>query len=207
MEVIKIPVGIYAANCYIVYFKDTKEALIIDPGSQGDEIANKIKDLGLSIKYIILTHGHWDHTDGILELKEKIDAPVLIHKKDEVLLKAGKKSIYEGATSDNREISSDKFVEDGEELPFGNTIVKIIYTPGHSPGGISIKIDDKIFTGDTLFAGSVGRTDLYGGSFEDIIYSIKEKLLIYPDDTIIYPGHGQSSTIGKEKAYNPFLKK
>ncbi len=206
MEVIRIPVGIYAANCYIVYCKDTKEGIVIDPGSQGAEIGDKIKELGLSIKYIILTHGHWDHTDGILGLKEKIDAPVLIHKEDEALLKAGKKGIYSKASSDGIEVIPDEYINDEEKLEVGNMTVEIIHTPGHSPGGVSIKIGDRIFTGDTLFTGSIGRTDLYGGSYETIISSIKEKILICPDDTIVYPGHGESSTIGREKVSNPFIK-
>ncbi|HLR34008.1 MAG TPA: MBL fold metallo-hydrolase [Tissierellales bacterium] len=206
MEIIKIPVGIYAANCYIVYCKDTKEGIVIDPGSQGAEIGDKIKDLGLSIKYIILTHGHWDHTDGILGLKEKIDVPVLIHKEDEPLLRAGKKGIYSKASSEGIEVAPDKYIEDGDKLKVGDMTIEIIHTPGHSPGGVSIKIGDRIFTGDTLFTGSIGRTDLYGGSYETLLSSIKEKLLIYPDNTIVYPGHGESSTIGREKVTNPFIK-
>jgi len=206
LEIIKIPVGIYAANCYIVYCKDTKEGIVIDPGSQGAEIGDKIKDLGLSIKYIILTHGHWDHTDGILGLKEKIDVPVLIHKEDEPLLRAGKKGIYSKASSEGIEVAPDKYIEDGDKLKVGDMTIEIIHTPGHSPGGVSIKIGDRIFTGDTLFTGSIGRTDLYGGSYETLLSSIKEKLLIYPDNTIVYPGHGESSTIGREKVTNPFIK-
>lgn len=206
MEIIKIPVGIYAANCYIVYCKETKEGIVIDPGSNGAEIGDKILELGITIKYIILTHGHWDHTDGILELKKKINVPVLIHKEDEPLMKAGKKGIYSKASSDNKEISADKYIEDEEKLEVGNMEIEIIHTPGHSPGGVCIKINNRIFTGDTLFAGSIGRTDLQGGSYNTLISSIKEKLLIYPDDTIVYPGHGESSTIGREKKINPFIK-
>lgn len=205
MEIIKIPVGIYAANCYIVYCETTREGIVIDPGSQGAEIGDKIKELGLSIKYIILTHGHWDHTDGILGLKNRIDVPVLIHKEDEPLLKAGKKGIYSKASSNSSGINPDKYIEDEDELKVGTMTIKIIHTPGHSPGGVSIRIGDRIFTGDTLFAGSIGRTDLYGGSHDTLISSIKEKLLIYPDDTIVYPGHGESSTIGREKVANPFI--
>lgn len=206
MEIIRIPVGIYQANCYIVYCKETKEAIVIDPGASGAGIGDKIKNLGLSLKHIILTHGHWDHTEGILGLKDKIDSPVLIHKEDEFLLKAGKKALYPKVSSEGIDVEPDRYIEDGDQLEIGNLIAEIIHTPGHSRGGICIKIKDKIFTGDTLFSGSIGRTDLPGGDHKTLIESIKNKLLIYPDDTVVYPGHGESSTIGREKQINPFLK-
>ncbi|HHV27760.1 MBL fold metallo-hydrolase [Anaerosalibacter bizertensis] len=205
MKIERLPVGIYAANCYIVYCEDTKEGIVIDPGGEGDTILERIKKLDLNIKYIILTHGHGDHIGGIIEVKNGTKAPILIHKGDEELLKDATKNLSSMMFTGKVQVIADKFVEDKEELKFGNHMIEIIHTPGHTPGGISIKIEENLFTGDTLFAGSIGRTDFPGGSYKQIIESIKEKLILYPDDTIVYPGHGPSSTIGREKASNPFI--
>jgi glyoxylase-like metal-dependent hydrolase (beta-lactamase superfamily II) len=207
LKVERLPVGIYLANCYLVYCDDTKDALVIDPGGDSDEILDRIEKLGLKIKYIILTHGHGDHIGGLLDVKNKTGAPVLIHEKDEEYLKDNQKNLSNMMSLDNVELKADRLLKDGDKLTLGKSTVEIIYTPGHTPGGISIKIDNCIFTGDTLFAGSVGRTDFAGGSYEEIIHSVNERLIIYPDDTIIYPGHGPSSTIGKEKDSNPFVKR
>ena len=207
MKIERLPVGIYAANCYLVYCDDTKDALVIDPGGDSDEILDRIENLGLRVKYIILTHGHGDHIGGLLDVKNKTGAPILIHEKDEEYLKDSKKNLSSMMSLGNVELEADRLLKDGDKLTLGKNTVEIIYTPGHTPGGISIKIDNCIFTGDTLFAGSIGRTDFAGGSYEEIIHSVNERLIIYPDDTTIYPGHGPSSTIGKEKDSNPFVKR
>ncbi len=206
MRVERIPAGIYAANCYLVYSENTKEGIVIDPGGDADDIMTRINDIGLDIKYIVLTHGHGDHIAGINDLKNFIDAPVAIHKKDEYMLRNGDKNLSSLMAMGTIEVSADILLEDGDEISFGDLIAKVIYTPGHTLGGISLKIGDSIFTGDTLFAGSIGRTDFAGGSYEDIISSIKNKILIYSDNTIIYPGHGPVTTIEREKATNPFVR-
>lgn len=205
LKVERLPVGIYAANCYIVYCEKTKEALVIDPGGEGEKILKRIEKLGANVKYIFLTHGHGDHIGGIIDVKNGTNAPVLIHEFDEELLKDANKNLSSMMFFESIQLSPDKILKDGDEFYLGNHLIKIIHTPGHTPGGISIKIENNLFTGDTLFQGSIGRTDFEGGCYEDIIYSIKEKLVIYPDDTIIYPGHGPVSTIGREKKYNPFI--
>lgn len=207
MKIERLPVGIYAANCYVVYCDEIKDALVIDPGGDSDEILDRIEKLGLRIKYIILTHGHGDHIGGLLDVRNKTGAPVLIHEKDEEYLKDSKKNLSSMMFFGSVELEADRLLKDGDKLTLGKNIVEIIHTPGHTPGGISIKIDNCIFTGDTLFAGSIGRTDFAGGSYEEIIHSINERLIIYLDDTIIYPGHGPSSTIGREKDSNPFVKR
>ncbi|MCR2042533.1 MBL fold metallo-hydrolase [Anaerosalibacter massiliensis] len=205
MKIERLTVGVYAANCYIIYCEDTKEGIVIDPGEEGDRILKRIEELNLDVKYIILTHGHGDHIGGLKEVKEGTQAPILIHEGDRELLNDGTKNLSSVMATGSVQLEADRFVKDGEELSFGNYLVKIIHTPGHTPGGISINIDSSLFTGDTLFAGSIGRTDFPGGSYEQIINSIKEKLVLFSDDTIVYPGHGPSSTIGREKVSNPFI--
>ena len=206
MKVIRIPAGIYDANCYIVYSAKDKEGIVIDPGGDVDDIIAQIENLGLNIKYIILTHGHGDHIAGVKEVKEYTNAPVAIHKYDEQLLKNGRGNLSSIMAMGTIELTPDIILEDGDEICFDDLKAKIIHTPGHTPGGISIKIEDSIFTGDTLFAGSIGRTDFEGGSFDAIMDSIKNKIIIYPDDTKLYPGHGPSSTVKMEKLTNPFLR-
>jgi len=201
----RLPVGVYAANCYIVYCKDTKEAIVVDPGGEGQEILKRINDLNIDVKYIILTHGHGDHIGGVLEVKNGTNAPVLIHSADEDYLKDSVKNLSSMMSMNKVEISPDILLKDGDKFKLGEYDIEVIHTPGHTPGGISLKIGNNLFTGDTLFAGSIGRTDFEGGSYEAIISSIKDKLVKYPDETEVFPGHGPSSTIGREKKYNPFI--
>lgn len=206
MKIITVPAGIYAANCYIVYSENTKKGIVIDPGGDVDDIMKKIEELDLDIEYIVLTHGHGDHIGGVLELKSFIDVPVAIHKEDEYMLNNGDSNLSSLMAMGTTELNADILLEEGDEISFGDLNAKVIHTPGHTPGGISIKIEDNIFTGDTLFAGSIGRTDFPGGSYEEIISSIKNKIIIYSDDVILYPGHGPATNVKLEKANNPFLR-
>lgn len=206
MKIVRIPAGIYAANCYLVYCENNKEGIVIDPGGDADVIIEQIENLGLGIKYIMLTHGHGDHIGGISEVKSHTNAPVAIHKEDEYLLNDGNSNLSSMMAMGSMELEANLLLDDGDSMSFGDLTAKVIHTPGHTPGGISIKIKNNLFTGDTLFAGSIGRTDFPGSSYEKIISSINEKLIIYSDDTKVYPGHGPSSTIGREKETNPFIK-
>lgn len=205
MEFKRLPLGIYQANCYIVYDENTKDTAVIDPGGDFPELKKAIDDNGLKVKYIIMTHGHGDHIGALKELKDYTGAVTCIHREDNAMLM--NKNMNHSADIGGKaiEVSADRLLEDGEILELGNTKLNIIHTPGHSKGGICIYCEGKLFSGDTLFACSIGRTDLAGGSLEEIIASIKNKLLTLPEDTEVYPGHGPSSTILIEKKRNPFL--
>lgn len=200
-----LPLGIYQANCYILFDEKTKEAAVIDPGGDFPEIRSCIEANGINVKYIIITHGHGDHIGALQELRDYTGAAVCIHKEDNEMLKSKRKNYSEEIGGSSVEVTADKLLLDGDVLKLGDTELNIIHTPGHSKGGICIYCEGSLFSGDTLFACSIGRTDLEGGSFEEIIASIKEKLLVLPEDTRVYPGHGSPSTILIEKKRNPFL--
>lgn len=206
MKIMRIPAGVYAANCYIVYSETTKDGIVVDPGGDVDDLLGFIERNNLKIKNIILTHGHGDHIGGVIGLKKALDADVMIHKDDHELLVDSDKNLSATMPIGPVSMKADKLLNDGDIIEFGDLQVEVIHTPGHTKGGISLKIKDSIITGDTLFAGSIGRTDLLGGDYETIIKSIKEKLMIYPDDVEVMPGHGGISTIGRERVTNPFLK-
>lgn len=201
MLIKRIPAGVYAANCYIVMDEETKEALIMDPGGDEEDIISIIEELDAKVKYILLTHGHADHTGGVSLLKKKYEVPVYINKRDEDLMLDG--AFMFGTFGSG--VRADKNLSDGDKIELGNKEIKCIETPGHTPGGVCYLVDKYLFTGDTLFTGSIGRTDLPGGDFNTIISSIKGKLLILNDETIVLPGHGPQSTILREKQKNPFL--
>ncbi len=200
----RLEVGPFAANCYLVACAETKEAVIIDPGAEGRRIIKRVHDLGLKVKYIINTHAHIDHVGANAEVKEAFNAPVLVHAADAPLLRSPQASmaLFMGQS---KVTPPDWTLEEGDLLEAGTLRIKVLETPGHTPGGISLDINGVLFTGDTLFACSIGRTDFPGGSFRQIIKSIKEKLLSYPDDTRVFPGHGPPTSVGDERLYNPFL--
>lgn len=206
MNIFRIPAGIYAANCYVIYSESSKDGIVVDPGGDIDEILGFIRENQLNIRHIILTHGHADHIGGIIDLKKSLDASIMIHEDDREMLVDGNKNLSTMMAMGTIEIEPDVLLKDRDIIEFGDEKAEIIHTPGHTRGGICIKVGNNIITGDTLFASSIGRTDLLGGDYETIINSIKDKLMIYPDETQIFPGHGASSTIGKERVYNPFLR-
>ncbi|MDF2504208.1 MBL fold metallo-hydrolase [Clostridium sp.] len=199
MKINIIPAGIYDANCYILIDEVTNEAAVIDPGGDAQMLINNIKASQAEVKMILLTHGHADHTGAVSELRNEFGCSVYINEKDSELIDKNV-PIY-----GNKDENGDKFLNEGDIIKFGNYEIKCIETPGHTPGGMCFLIGNTIFTGDTLFHRSIGRTDFKGGDFGAIISSIKNKLLTLPEDTIVYPGHGPKSSIGFERNNNPFL--
>lgn len=198
-------VGMYGANCYIVGSEETKEAAVIDPGAEFNKIDSKLKDLGLKPTMVILTHYHGDHIGAVQEFIDKYDTKIYIHKEDAKSLNDSSMNLTKSMFGKDIEVKADVELSDGDEINLGDLKFEIIHTPGHTKGGICIKVGNIMMTGDTLFNSSIGRTDFPGGSFEEIIKSIKEKVFKYDDDTILYPGHMSSSTIKREKQYNPFV--
>ena len=192
-------------NCYIVYSQKSKEGIIVDPGGDRDKILKTIEENELHIKNIVLTHGHGDHIGAVLELREKLAAPVLIHEDDLIMLQDANINLSSSMAIGSVEIKPDKLLKDGDTIETGDLKVEVIHTPGHTPGCISLKVGKYLLSGDTLFKSSIGRTDLIGGNFDEIIKSIKEKLLVLDDEVIVLPGHGDKTTILAEKMYNPFL--
>lgn len=198
MLIKRIPAGVYAANCYIVQDEATKETAVIDPGGDTDDIVKYLKSIHANVKYILLTHGHADHTGGVDDLLKEYNVPVFINKNDYKLI-CNEEYMY-GRIKDVK-----NFLEEGNEFKIGSILLKCILTPGHTPGGVSFVTNEAVFTGDSLFLNSIGRTDFSGGDYDTLINSIKTKLMTLPDNLIVYPGHGPQTSIGKEKISNPFL--
>jgi glyoxylase-like metal-dependent hydrolase (beta-lactamase superfamily II) len=200
-----VSLGLYQANCYILASHAQSQAIIIDPGDEEQKIRRLLNKYKLKPEFIINTHGHIDHIGS----DDKFGVPVYIHIKDLPLLNSPQLNMSDFLGSFYRVESKIKTVEEGQLLELGNIQLEVIHLPGHTPGGIALlmkKPKDKIlFTGDSLFRMNIGRTDFPGSDETTLIRSIKEKLFKLPDDTVIYPGHGPSSTIGEEKKNNPFL--
>jgi len=203
-----LTLGTLYTNCYIVGCSETKEALIIDPGFEEKKDAQKVlKEVdqhGLRVKYIVNTHGHPDHIGGNRAIKEATNALILIHEYDAPMLTNPTGNLLRPSGLHAMSPPADKTLHEGNIIQTGKTTLKVLHTPGHSKGSISLLGSDVVFTGDTLFAGSIGRYDLTGGSYKEIIRSIK-RLATLPEHVKVYPGHGPTSTIGKEKNSNPFL--
>ena len=193
----KLTVGSVGTNCYILRDDNSKNSAVIDPGENADEIYSHLKKNNCELSYIILTHGHFDHVTAVEPLIVKTGASVMLHKNDYGLFQQ---------TCKNININIDIYAEDNDIIKIGETNLRVIHTPGHTPGSICLLYKEHLFAGDTLFFEDVGRCDLPGGDFEAIKKSIREKLFILPDDTRVYPGHGEYTSIGHEKKYNPYVK-
>lgn len=205
MNIIRIPVSSYVTNCYIVS-DSSKEAIIIDPGFSAVKILEIIEEEGLDLKYIVLTHGHGDHIGAVEEIREKLEVPVIAHRLEKDLLLDPAINLSNIMEMGPISLEVDILVEDGDLLEFGNLKAKYLHTPGHTRGCMCIDFGELVFTGDTIFKASIGRTDFPGGSHEDIINSIKNKILVLDDKTVLLSGHGEQTEVGYEKLYNPFIK-
>lgn len=198
MKVLVMPVGSYEANCYIIKDEASQEIAVIDPGANSGLLIKEIEGLQGKVKYILLTHAHADHTGAVKDLTEHFKASVYLSQKDEALINKGE-FMFE-------KIKVDGYIKDGNSFNIGDLEIKCIETPGHTPGGICFLIGEYLFSGDTLFAQSIGRTDLAGGDFDTIIKSIKSKLFTLPENIKVFPGHGPETSIKNEKIYNPFFR-
>jgi hydroxyacylglutathione hydrolase len=209
VDIEQIKAGYMDVFCYIVSCPVKKEALVIDPAGNEEDIVERINDNGLVLKYIVNTHGHADHTCGNAKMKDLTGARIIMHEEDDNIFNSPEGQVMARQMGFALSPHADIFVKDGDEISVGDVTLKVIHTPGHSPGGICLLGDGNLFTGDTLFVGAIGRTDLPGASYEDFMDSINRKLMTLPEETIVWPGHdygiSPTSTIGREKMTNPFL--
>ncbi len=197
-------VGPIMANCFILGCEKTRKAAVIDPGAESGRILMKLAEQKLTVAYIINTHGHFDHVGANRKLKEATGAKLVIHALDQPMLEVLSETSAAFGLSAENSPPPDQTVQDGDTLQFGEITLTVLHTPGHTPGGISLHTDGMVFVGDTLFAGSIGRTDFPGGDFDTLISSIRNKLYPLGDRVIVYTGHGPETTIGREKRFNPF---
>lgn len=200
----KLVVGPLASNCYIVGSESTKEGMIIDPADEAGEILKSVEELGLEIKFIVLTHGHPDHVGALKEIKEATGAEVAIHTDDAESLQQQYLGFLFGLSYPTPP-PPERLFKDGDSIDIGDLHFGVIHTPGHTPGGICLLGHGVLFSGDTLFNYGIGRYDLPGGNYSQLMDSLQTKLMVLPDDTIVYPGHGPDTTIGTERRGNPFL--
>ncbi len=202
-----VVVGPLEVNCFILGCEATMEGIIIDPGAEAEKILSAVKRSGLKIGRVINTHGHFDHVGGNRQVLAATGAELLIHSGDvHFLSRAADVATMYGLSTENSP-PPDGLLEDGMTIRFGSYEMKVLHTPGHTPGGCCLYLEsqDKLVTGDTLFAEGVGRTDFPGSSHEALIEGIRNKLMVLPDVTAAYPGHGPSTTIGHERRYNPYI--
>jgi glyoxylase-like metal-dependent hydrolase (beta-lactamase superfamily II) len=202
------PVGPLQCNCSVVGCKESGEAIVIDPGGDVETILALCKKNGLTVKYLLHTHAHFDHILGSRAMREATNAKICLHKEDEFLYNNLDKQCALFGFASHEVLPVDHYLNDTEDLMIGKYKTSVLHTPGHTPGSSCFSVADEesvLFSGDTLFEGSIGRTDLWGGSFDDIITSIKTRLLPLDDSTRVVPGHGSDTSIWKEKKMNPYL--
>lgn len=205
MIVKRLVLGPLSTNCYIAVDEQTRDSIVIDPADNGEVILNTLASLGANLRLVVLTHCHFDHSGAAAMLCEK-GASLVCHEKESGSLSSPSINLSGHFGFPEIILYPDKTVGEGDEITFGKTSLKVIHTPGHTVGGMCLYGENVLFAGDTLFAGSIGRTDFPGGSFETIESSILKKLYVLPEDTVVYPGHGESTTIGTEKRENMYVR-
>jgi hydroxyacylglutathione hydrolase len=198
-------VGPLQSNSYLVVDERSRQAAVIDPGMESEAVLEAVRRGGLRVESVIITHGHFDHVFSCATFTAETGAPVIMHPNDvPLLLEMPETARFFGFKAPTAP-KPDRLVREGDVITVGELSLRVLETPGHTPGGISLSLGDAVFVGDTLFAGSVGRTDLHGGSLDTLLQSIRTRLLTLPDSTVVYPGHGPATSIGVERRDNPFL--
>lgn len=200
-----LAVGPMMSNCFILGCDRTLEAVVIDPGDDVDRILHTLAESKLKVKYIVNTHGHFDHVGGNRRMKDTTGAEILIHSGDAPMLDATASSAASMGLHTDDSPAPDRLLEEGDTFTVGDITLTVIHTPGHSAGGICLHTDGILFAGDTLFAGSIGRTDFPGGNYDLLLSNIREKLFPLGDDVRVFTGHGPETTIGRERRFNPFV--
>ena len=205
MIVHRFTLGLLQTNCFVAADEPTGQAIVIDPGDEADRIVAVLTRHHLTAQCIVNTHGHADHVGANRELREATGAPILIHRADADLLRGKWRELAMMMGMEVEPIEPDRLLEEGDRIELGPYSLKVLHTPGHTPGSISLVTQGRVFTGDCLFAGGVGRWDFPGGNEQQLFESIRTKLLTLPDDTVVHPGHGPDTSIGEEREGNPFL--
>ena len=205
LRVSVMEVGPLAENTYIVEHRASKTAAVVDPGDEGEEILDGLRERGVTLDKILLTHGHFDHVGAVRTLKERTGAKVHIHADDAGRMQsAGRQGGMFGLHVQDPP-APDVLVRDGDSVALGDLAFRVLHTPGHTPGHVTFLLGEMAFVGDLIFAGSIGRTDLPGGSYDDLIRAVREKIFVLPDRTVLFPGHGPATTVGEERRSNPFF--
>jgi glyoxylase-like metal-dependent hydrolase (beta-lactamase superfamily II) len=205
VKVIGFPVGPLQANAYLAICETTGKCALVDPGGEADRLLAAAEGESAEVESILLTHAHLDHIGGVAEAKRRTGAPVFLHPADLPLYRAAPEQARSFGLQLEEQPAPDEELDEGQRLKIGETIVEVRHTPGHSPGHVSLVGDAFALVGDCVFAGSIGRTDLPGGDLATLMRSIRDKLMTLPDETVLYSGHGPATTVGAERASNPFL--
>ena len=201
----QLSVGPLQVNCFVVACQKTREAMVIDPGGEGPQILHLAESSGYQVKQIVNTHGHFDHIGANQQVKDATGAVLMMHEADLLLLQNARNHAQAYGLTVSPSPDPDKFLNEGDVFSVGEQSFSVFHVPGHSPGSICLLSDGHLFVGDVLFAGSIGRTDLPGGDFDALVEGVREKLFRLPAETIVHPGHGPDTTIGREKQMNPFV--
>lgn len=206
----QILVGRFAVFCYLVSDLDAQEGVLIDPGAEPRKILKMVEERGVRVRWIVCTHAHPDHIGANAQVRESTKSPIVLHEREGSSVRKFGSRLLTRLMGGRPSPEADRFVEDGDVLPFGKNRLHVLHTPGHSPGSVCLLTEGHLFSGDTLFVGGVGRVDLPGSSWQELVRSLREKILDLPDETRLWPGHhygeATSSSVGRERACNPFLR-